>query len=208
MSPTQAAQAAETQARPRVEGEREQEILDSTIDILAEVGYDRLTMDAVATRAKASKATLYRRWNGKAQLVIDALISQKEPHAFPDTGTLRGDLLGAFCGMGGLTDGHQLAILGSVITAISRDAEFAEAFRRDFIGPKKAMSTAMFRRAQERGEIRDDIDLELISAALPGIVLHRAFLLGDSITPDLVAKILDEVILPAALHGPCPLTDA
>ena len=154
MSPTQAAQAAEAQTRPRVEGEREQEILDATIDILAEVGYDRLTMDAVAARAKASKATLYRRWNGKAQLVIDALISQKEPMTIPDTGTLRGDLLGAFCGMGGLTDGRQIAILGSVITAMARDAEFAEAFRRDFIGPKKAMSTEMFRRAQERGEIQ------------------------------------------------------
>src|SRR5690349_18299552 len=111
MSPTAAAHEAQT--RPRVEGEREQEILDSTIDILSEVGYDRLTMDAVATRAKASKATLYRRWNGKAQLVIDALISQKEPHALPDTGSLREDMIGAFCGMGGLTDSHQLAILGS-----------------------------------------------------------------------------------------------
>ena len=201
MSPTQAVQAAETQTRPRVEGEREQEILDSTIDILAEVGYDRLTMDAVATRAKASKATLYRRWNGKAQLVIDALISQKEPHTLPDTGTLRGDLLGVFCGMGGLTDAHQLAILGSVITAISRDAEFAEAFRRDFIGPKKAMSIDMFRRAQERGEIRDDVDLDLLSAALPGIVLHRAFLLGDEPTPELIAKVVDQLILPAVIRG-------
>jgi AcrR family transcriptional regulator len=200
MSPTQTTQA-DAPTRPRVEGEREQEILDSTIDILAEVGYDRLTMDAVATRAKASKATLYRRWNGKAQLVIDALTSQKEPMSLPDTGSLRGDLLGAFCGMGGLTDSHQMAILGSVITAISRDEEFAEAFRRDFIGPKKAMSTEMFRRAQERGEIRDDVDLELISAALPGVVLHRAFLLGDPPTPELIAQVVDQLILPAVTRG-------
>jgi AcrR family transcriptional regulator len=199
MSPTAAAQDAQT--RPRVEGEREQEILDSTIDILAEVGYDRLTMDAVATRAKASKATLYRRWNGKAQLVIDALTSQKEPMSLPDTGSLRGDLLGAFCGMGGLTDGNQMAILGSVITAIARDAEFAEAFRRDFIGPKKALTSEMYRRAQERGEIRDDVDLDLISAALPGIVLHRAFLLGDPPTEELIAKVVDQLILPAVTRG-------
>ena len=200
MSPTAAAQA-EAQTRPRVEGEREQEILDSTIDILAEVGYDRLTMDAVATRAKASKATLYRRWNGKAQLVIDALMSQKEPHTLPDTGSLRGDLLGAFCGMGGLTDSRQIAILGSVITAISRDAEFAEAFRRDFIGPKKAMSAEMFRRAQERGELRDGLDLDLIAAALPGIVLHRTFLLGEPPTDELIAKVVDQLILPAVTRG-------
>lgn len=201
MSPTQAAQAAEAHTRPRVEGEREQEILDATIDTLAEVGYDRLTMDAVAARAKASKATLYRRWNSKAQLVIDALISEKEPMTAPDTGSLRGDLLGAFCGMGGLTDGRQIAILGSVITAMARDAEFAEAFRRDFIGPKKAISTEMYRRAQERGELKDDLDLELIAAALPGIVLHRTFLLGEPPTEELIAKVVDQIILPAVTRG-------
>ena len=200
MSPSQAAQA-EAQSRPRVEGEREQEILDATIDILAEAGYDRLTMDAVAARAKASKATLYRRWNGKAQLVIDALISEKEPLSAPDTGSLREDLLGAYCGMGGLTDSRQIAILGSVITAISRDAEFAEAFRRDFIGPKKAVSAEMFRRAQERGELKEGLDIELISAALPGIVLHRTFLLGEPPTTELIAKVVDQLILPAVTNG-------
>ncbi|MER7556202.1 TetR/AcrR family transcriptional regulator [Nocardioides sp. NPDC126508] len=202
MSPTRAAQAAaEAQSRPRVEGEREQEIFDATIDILAEQGYDRLTMDAVAGRAKASKATLYRRWNGKAQLVIDALTSTKEPMTAPDTGDLRGDLLGAFCGMGGLTDQRQIAIFGSVVTAISRDAEFAEAFRRGVVGPKKAIATEMFRRAQERGELRDDLDLELISSALPGIVLHHTFLLGEPPTTELIAKVVDQLILPAVIRG-------
>ena len=59
--------------RPRIEGDREAEILEATLEVLGDVGYDRLTMDAVALRAKASKATLYRRWNGKVSLVIDAL---------------------------------------------------------------------------------------------------------------------------------------
>ncbi len=201
MSPTQATQAAEAHARPRIEGEREQEILDATLDTLAEVGYDRLTMDAVAARAKASKATLYRRWNGKAHLVIDALISQKAPLSMPDTGTLRGDLLGTFCGMGGLTDQHQIALLCSVITAIGRDAEFADAFRRDFIGPKKAVSFEIFRRAQARGEIGEDIDIDLIATALPGIILHRAFLLGDPPTIELITKVVDQLILPAVTRG-------
>ena len=103
--------------------------------------------------------------------------------------------------MGGLTDGRQIAILGSVITAMARDAEFAEAFRRDFIGPKKAMSTQMFIRAQKRGEIRDDFDLELIAAALPGICLHRTFLLGEAPTDELVAQVVDQIILPAVTRG-------
>ena len=90
--------------RPRVEGDREQEILDAALEVLGEVGYDRLTMDAVAQRAKASKATLYRRWNSKATLVVDGLARQKPLPPVPDTGDLRSDLITAFCGMGGLTD--------------------------------------------------------------------------------------------------------
>jgi AcrR family transcriptional regulator len=186
--------------RPRVEGDREQEILDATLDVLAEVGYDRLTMDAVAAQAKASKATLYRRWNGKSALVIDALISQKPAPAVPDTGSLRGDLIAVFCGMGGMTDRRQMALLGSLITAISRDQEFAEAFRRDFIAPKAAVNAAIYERASARGEIRPDIDLDILVPALPGILLHRMFMLGETPTQDVITAVIDHVIIPAATH--------
>lgn len=192
----------EAASRPRVEGDRELEILQAAIAVLVEVGYDRLTMDAVATKAKASKATLYRKWEGKAALVIDALMTQKQPVRMPeDTGTLRGDLLAMFCGHGGLTDTHQTAILGSVVTAIGRDPEFAEAFRQRFIAPKVAITREVYERARARGEIRDDIDIDILTAALPGIVLHRGFLLGDPPTPDLIARVVDQVILPAATRG-------
>ncbi len=192
----------EAPSRPRVEGDREQEILAAAIAVLVDVGYDRLTMDAVAARAKASKATLYRKWDGKAALVIDALMSEKSPiEVPPDTGSLRGDLLAMFCGHGGLTDRHQTALLGSVVTAIGRDPEFAAAFRERFIAPKVAVGREVYERARERGELRPDIDLDILTAALPGIVLHRGFLLGDPPTPDLIARVVDQVILPAATRG-------
>jgi AcrR family transcriptional regulator len=187
--------------RPRVEGDREQEILDATLEALAEVGYDRLTMDAVATRARASKATLYRRWNDKASLVIDALVSQKEEFSTPDTGNLRDDLVASFCGMGGLTDTKQIAVFASVLTAISRDAQFAEKFRSDFIGPKAAMSLGIYERARARGELGPDVDLDLLSTAVPGIVLHRLFLLGEIPDADLITRVIDQIILPAATCG-------
>jgi AcrR family transcriptional regulator len=187
-----------TVPRPRVEGDREQQILDATLEVLAEVGYDRLTMDAVATRAKASKATLYRRWSGKVSLVIDALLSAKDAPAAPDTGSLRGDLLESFCGTGGLTDERSVATFASVITAIFRDHEFAEAFRRDVIGPKAAVSRSIFERAHERGEIPDGVDLDLLAPALAGIVLHRLFLLGEQPDRALITRVIDQIILPAA----------
>ncbi|MCP3422520.1 TetR/AcrR family transcriptional regulator [Nocardioides pinisoli] len=198
----------ETGTRPRVAGERELEILDATLEVLADVGYDLLTMDAVAIRAKASKATLYRRWRGKPELVV-AAVTQHHTTATtaPDTGTLRGDLLAAYCGSGGISDPRAQAVLAAVVTAMGRDPEFAEIYRRDFIGPKIAASRGIYERARERGEVHPDADLTILGPSLAGIVLHRAFLLGEAVTPDLVGRVLDEVILPAALHGPARPTD-
>lgn len=197
MTPTEAG------TRPRVEGERELEIFEATLIVLDEVGYDLLTMDAVAQRAKASKATLYRRWKGKPELVVAAIMAHKGDAVVPDTGTLRGDLLEAYCGAsGGLNDPVAQSVLSAVVTAMGRDPEFAEVYRRDFIGPKIEVSRQVYERARSRGEVHPDSDLSFLAPALAGIVLHRAFLLGDHVTSELVGRVLDEVILPAALHGP------
>lgn len=197
MTPVEAASAV----RPRVEGEREQEIFEATLDVLADVGYDRLTMDAVAAAARASKATLYRRWETKASLVLEAVLAQKGPIAdAPDTGTLRGDLIASFCGHGGLTDERAIAIFSSVMTALGRDAEFAEGFRTLFVGPKIERTRELYERAEARGEIRDGLDLDIIGPALAGIVLHRQFILGQFPTPESITKVIDQVILPAVLH--------
>ena len=192
----------ETGTRPRVEGERELEIFEATLQVLDEVGYDLLTMDAVATRAKASKATLYRRWKGKPELVVAAIMAHKGEPAVPDTGTLRGDLLEAYCGSGGLNDPLAQSIISAVVTAMGRDPEFAEVYRRDFIAPKVATSMSIYERARDRGEVHPDADVTILAPSLAGIVLHRAFLLGEAVTPELVGRVLDEVILPAAKHGP------
>ena len=190
------AEAAAT--RPRVEGDRELEILEATLDVLADAGYDRLTMDAVATRAKASKATLYRRWNTKVALVIDALLLHKDAPPVPDTGSLRGDLIEAFCGFGGLMDARAVSLLASVLTAINRDEEFAEAYRTRVIGPKVEVSRAIYQRAIERGEARADLDVTVFGPALAGILLHRAYVFGEQPDPDLISRVIDQIIVPAA----------
>ena len=193
--------AASTALRPRVAGDREQEILDATLEVLSDVGYDRLTMDAVATRAKASKATLYRRWSNKVSLVIDAVHSTKSVVDVPDTGSLRGDLMAAFFGAGGLAEPQAAATFASVLTAISLDADFAEAFRTQIIEPKTQVSKAIWERARERGELRADLDVELIEPALAGIVLHRLFIMGEQPDAELVSRVIDHIILPAATCG-------
>jgi len=191
-------------ARPRVEGEREGEILDATLTLLLEAGYDRLTMDGVATRARASKATLYRRWSSKPALVVDALLrSKRSPDLHDvDTGSLRGDLLATYCGPGGMTERDNVQLLAVVMTALHTDEEFAAEFRDRFLAPKIEVSSRIYERAAARGELCPGIDLSLVGPALAGILLHRSFLLGEQVTAATIEKVVDQIILPAATGRP------
>ena len=195
MTPAEAA----AHLRPRVEGDREREILDAALEVLAEVGYDRLTMDAVAQRAKASKATLYRRWNSKATLVVDALARRSPRPPVPDSGDLRTDLLDgvlrAWAASPTTTPRRRSA---PSMTAMSTDPEFAAEFRTQVLEPKSRVSRTVFERARDRGELRDDVDLDLIVPALAGIVLHRVLRPRASIpSPTLIERVIDQIILPA-----------
>lgn len=192
--------SAAVSPRPRVVGAREQEILDATLEVLVEVGYDRLTMDAVAAVAHASKATLYRRWDGKADLVVDALAAHKRglTGVVPDTGTLRGDLIASFCGSGGLSE-TMSSTFASVITALGHDPDFAAGFRAKVIAPRMAVTRALFERAVTRGEIRADLDLDLLAPAVAGIVLHRFYVLGEPPEATTITRVIDQIILPACL---------
>ena len=190
--------------RPRIEGERESEILDATLDLLGRVGYDRLTMDAVAAEAKASKATLYRRWTSKSSLVVDAILRTKEALQAPDadTGNLRDDLLQMTCGHGRLTDAKSSEVMAGLVTALHHDPEFAVEFRTRVLRPKIESTRAIFQRARDRGEITADLDLDLLAPALAGIILHRSFVLGLPADEKTVAQVVDEIILPAATRPP------
>jgi AcrR family transcriptional regulator len=202
-SVTSVTTSARQRTRPRVEGDREVEIFDVTTRLLIESGYDKLTLDAVATAAKASKATLYRRWSGKAELVIDALAHAKNfTHvAHSDSGSLRGDLLAAACDQGGLTDEMPMAVLGAVLPALHRDPELFRAFQERLIGPRMTAATEAFERARERGEIDRGADLPMLAQILPAICTHQLFVLGEPVTRQRIEQIIDDVVLPA-----CALT--
>lgn len=186
--------------RPRVEGMREEEILDATLALVAEVGYDRLTMDAVAAAAKAGKATLYRRWSTKADLVVDAITRGKGcplPGAI-DTGSLRGDLVELSCDAGGFTDELPMSVIAGLLTALQRDEDLRKAFQERFLAPRVAAVSPVFERAIERGEIGADVDVELLMQVLPAVMLYHDFILGIEPDAAAVARVIDHVILPAA----------
>ncbi|NUR95119.1 MAG: TetR family transcriptional regulator [Kribbellaceae bacterium] len=189
--------------RPRVEGGREEEILDATVAVVAELGYDRLTMDAVATAAKASKATLYRRWSTKAELVVDA-ISRAKGCPMPedvDTGSLRGDMIAMACGDGGFMDEVPMSVMAGLFTALQHDAELKRAVQERFLAPRLGLVTEVYQRAVRRGEIAPEVDIELLSATFPAVIIYHAFVLGIEPTDELILRVIDNVILPAA-RGP------
>ncbi len=188
------------QRRPRVTGEREHELLDATLRVLAEVGYDRLTMDSVAAEARASKATLYRRWTSKAELVVDALARAKgmpDPQV-PDTGSLRGDLVDTACGKSGWTAQLPMSVLAGLMTALHTDEELATAFRERFLAPRMEATHEMFERARDRGEIPSDVDISLIQSVLPSLCTYQEFVLGNAIDDAFVRRVIDHVVIPAA----------
>jgi AcrR family transcriptional regulator len=154
----------------------------------------------VAARARASKATLYRRWSSKPTLVVDAVVRSSKCGALvaPDTGSLRGDLVQLFSGPQGLASELNARVLAVVLTALQTDPEFAEQFRTLFLAPKVAVMQQIYARAGARGELAPHADLPVLGPALAGILLHRVFVLGERITPDLVERVVDQIILPAA----------
>ena len=187
--------------RPRIVGSREGEILDATVEVVAELGYDRLTMDAVATAAKASKATLYRRWSTKAELVVDAISRAKGACPMPedvDTGSLRGDLIALSCVEGGFTSEMPMSVMAGLLTALHRDADLQTAFRERFLAPRIAVANKIYDQAVQRGEIAADLDIEMLARTLPAVIIHHAFILGIEPTDELVVRVIDHVILPAA----------
>ena len=93
-------------------------------------------------------------------------------------------------------------MLSAVVTAMV--ATGVRGGRTDALHRPQGRGLPLHLRARPRaGEVHPDVDLSVLAPALAGIVLHRAFLLGDTVTPELVGRVLDEVILPAALDGPC-----
>lgn len=106
-----------TRGRPRGAGMDEQ-LLRATQELLVEVGYDRLSMDAVAARCSAGRATIYRRWPNKAALVTDAVTALHRPQPLPDTGTLRGDLL-ALAQAFYSEDVHRNGVIAGLISTMS-----------------------------------------------------------------------------------------
>jgi AcrR family transcriptional regulator len=164
--------------------EREHAILDAVLALLAEVGYERMSVDAVAARARASKATIYRRWPGKPAMVkaaLDRLDTGRLPPP-PDTGSLRGDLLAVMRALAALATPEHVALTAGLAAAMRTNPELAAALQAHVDEPDQQPFRPVVLRAAARGwgvadpAVVDEVAEALVIRRLQlGLALDEAF---------------------------------
>ncbi|MGQ4512883.1 TetR/AcrR family transcriptional regulator C-terminal ligand-binding domain-containing protein [Streptomyces sp. DW26H14] len=182
--------------RSRLSAERESEIYTGVLALLREGGYEALTMDAVALNTRCSKATLYRKWSGKPQLVA-ASLRHNRPFDFEglDTGTLAGDLYELATRMGQAKKDTDL--LRAVAPAVTKDPDLAAAFGEVLKQDHQALYS-MFDRAAERGEVAPDCPARaFLPHLLLGAVVARSLIDQKEPDPIYLRRYVDAVVLPA-----------
>jgi AcrR family transcriptional regulator len=173
-------------------------IYGAVCELLAEIGYDRLTMDAVATRAQASKATLYRHWTGKADLVVSAV--KRRPNAdnlLPDTGNLRDDLRGLMDSFRCKISSSDGSLFLGILKAMQDDPDLATAMRDRMQAQWAPINEQLMTRAAARGEVHPGIDSELPISACLAELHHRHVVRGENVSTDHIDRLVDEVLLPS-----------
>jgi AcrR family transcriptional regulator len=186
----------------RRDASRDAALLDAAVAVLAEVGFERLTMDLVATRAKAGKATVYRRWPSKAHLVVDAVTRlgdrDVDLNRLPDTGTLRGDLVGLIRPevLGG--GNRELKVIAAVAAmhASVDDMELTRAASSASTRPWVTANRVLLQRALDRGEIDGSVDVDMASRLLPAMCLFRDHVEQVPLTAEFVTQVIDQLLLP------------
>lgn len=182
-----------------VRGEpREQAILTAVISLLGEAGYEAMTMDAVAARAHASKATIYRRWPGKAELVraaVDAHIAGRVP-VDRDTGSLRGDLLAVLQAMRSHLTPEFMAMMSGLVHAMRTDSELAGRLRS--LIDQDPVAEQIIGRAVRRGELPAAAEQKLASLVHEVIEaqLFRQLMTSAELDAAFARHVVDDVILP------------
>jgi len=185
-----------------LDSSRDLALREAALALLAEVGYDRLTVDAVATRARVAKTTIYRRWPGKAELVVDALNSLKGAPEVPDTGSLRQDLRALAESITSAEGRFGARVTIGMVSALARDGELRRVFGEKFIAPRMAGFRTVFERAVARGEMPGGHDLDLLSRLFPALALQHLVTSGELPGTRFACQIMDEVVYPLATAQP------
>ncbi|WP_206785071.1 TetR/AcrR family transcriptional regulator [Amycolatopsis sp. MtRt-6] len=170
-------------------------ILAATIDLLSKVGYQQLTMGAVAAEAGVHRPAVYRRWPSKRHLVVDAVARTMGVTPTPNTGDLRRDLVDGMTTLVRSLSGTALGrALPALIGDLASDPELAAEFRRRIFDTRRATTAATLHSAIEHGEIRSDIDLDFVLDALASPLYYRVFFGHLPLTERVAEQAVDGVL--------------
>jgi AcrR family transcriptional regulator len=202
--PSELASAPESGVeRPRLGRPRDpkvdEAILRAVLDLAAEHGLAEVTVDAVAQRAGVGKATIYRRWMGKEAMVLDAWRELVTPLELPDTGNLRADLRAALDRLALRRDDRLARLLPQLVAAARVNAGLGETLAALLDERRRPLQT-LLRRAVDRGELRDDVDLQLIHDMIVGPLVYRVLLYGTAPGERRLDELV-ELVLRAAGSG-------
>jgi AcrR family transcriptional regulator len=190
--------------RPRSERAR-QAILAAAIDLLLERGLRAMSMEEVAERAGVGKATIYRWWDTKDLLALDALSSAwATPRRVTerDTGSMRGDLLAQIRPwLRQLNEKPYGRVIAGLVAEAQTDPEFAELYRDRFVRPRRDATRPLLLRAIDRGEIAADTDLDVALDLLYGPIYHRLLHGHAPLTDRFIQQVIDAVIAAASSAG-------
>jgi AcrR family transcriptional regulator len=192
---TQGAPAAR-RGRPR-SAEAERAIVQATIALLLEDGYRALTVERVRERAGVGKATIYRRWGSKEELVKAAVAHLHSDLAAPDTGSLRKDF--AELAAGNLAIAHETgaaSVMPRLMSESVDEPELHAIFYANLVEPRRRALRTVLERARDRGEVSENADLELLVDALAGPIVYRLIISGGDTTglEDMSARLLEMVL--------------
>jgi AcrR family transcriptional regulator len=177
-------------------------IYDAVVDELAEIGYAALTIESVAARAHTGKASIYRRWPTKQELVV-AAFCEKAGEAFDLVGTsmtatttTRDALVHVGRRICGLVRGGVGEAIRAVGAESSRDADLAAALDARVGCPKREALLGVLQRGVARGEVRPEAADELIAEVLPAMLLTRIIIQGLPVSDDHIVRVVDDVVMP------------
>ncbi|RYZ77882.1 MAG: TetR/AcrR family transcriptional regulator [Proteobacteria bacterium] len=180
---------------------RDAEILDAALDVLVEVGYDGMTMDQVAAKAKAGKGAMYRRWPSKTELVIEAVSYMKRRSVdsadLPDTGTLRGDLLSLYKPQSVEQSERKLKIMAGLFSLVLHNKALGDAVEDAISKPWVEVQKVLLKRSVARKEIRFNFDIDVVAKILPAAAIYQTLVLRKTFDKKVLTATIDEVLLPA-----------
>lgn len=199
VTPSESAVARPVRLSRRLAPEREAELYSAVLDLLREGGYEGLTMDAITARTRCSKATLYRQWTGKPEIVAMALRHNKEAGLGDiDSGSLRGDLHTMVERMGTGQLERDTALMRGLIQAVHVHPDLLQALRELLIDPELTGLETLLRRAVERGEVRAACPaLEFVPHILVGALIAHPLIDDQPVGPSFLGRYIDAVVLPA-----------